>query len=436
MKHRRYTLSEPGETRSLAFDGQSYAAECFSLGAGTEDALRELRGLVGETLVNKILESDPQPMILKATDILDEVGPVNGQRVWEWGYWKFQVTESVLMSKLAPAMRGAPGYRGHLASSEHRDASLRTLWFGLDRQTNKLSAIVYILPGDASLRAGIRNAAAFGNLEREYRLSLAPRTLTFDKKDSNQIIDFGDAQEKKEISLDLVRFTGTKGARMKSPMMLSAEQSKNRATGSGGKKMARYEFDTLKELVADADVQEYLNGQVQQRLGALSAEQQMKVLAGVPVETLLAHEAVKPYASRPTRDDVLKSLTADELKAALSANEDLLGAATEAVAENQAKREEIQKSSLKIFADLGLPEADGASLYLLMGSQIVAAKDPAAEAKRIGELRLSSLGGKPGGADLKGKQGGSAAPAEAIDAGDSAGLLAKGRERLKSARGW
>lgn len=427
MKQKTYSLTLDG--------GKAYALSSYSLAQDREAALTRLRSQVGSGMMDTVLSLDPEPMILKAVDLLDETDSVNGERTWLWGYWKFQVSQSVLLSKLAPAMKAAAGYRGHLPSGEHKDSVIRTLWFGLDPETNSLSAIVYVSRRDEQLRAGILEAIAFNVLEREYRLSLAPRDLTFDKNDPNRIIDFGDASAKKEISLDLVRYTGTKAARMKSAVLLSAEEADEadytiQLPGKGGRKM-RYEFESIADLMKDPDVQLSVDREVEKRLAALTGEQLGKVLSAAPLDQIKGLPAVKPYFERPTKEEVLKTLSAEDVKAALSGNHSLLAAAGEVMESVTEKYDETQRTSLELMTseEIGLTARQAATVWALAGGEILLSKDPLVVVKQKAEAYKLSMGGSVGPVSVKGGvvAGGAPESAEAI--------LTAGRDRLNKFRG-
>ena len=377
----------------LSFDGAAYAASVYALAGSADSQVAELRRIVGDSIIDRVLKFDPQPMIMKAVDILDEGDMKNGLRTWIWGRWGFYLTQTTLQTKLAPVLKLAPGYRGHMSSGDHQDAVLRTLWCDLDSSTGKLTAIVHVLPRDMNLRAAIAEAVEMGTVEREYRLSLAPRELTFDKTDSNMIIGFGDVHQQKEMSLDLVRYTGTKAARMKTAMMLNADDTDNKDTVRGGRAM-EFAFKSLDELRNSDVVQMVVDQEVNKKLNTLSADQQMKVLSGVPVETLLKHEAVKPFATRQTREEVLKSLSADELKGALSANTELMRAATEQVEAQVKNLNELEEKCLTHLKEtMKLSEADANKLWLMNGATICSLKDPIAECDRLGKLFVGALSG-------------------------------------------
>lgn len=288
-------------TLNLERDLQSCEFSLFVLGADEDAAKNEtLKKYFGANLA-KVLTLDPSPVLVMARGLLDPGGTEGGKPYWYFGKNKygFKVTLDVWEKEFVPALTSAPMFPGHQTKMEQYEAELsHIVWAGIDNGSP--SAVVWA--HDEDLKKRMLRAGAINALRKTFFNSLAMR-LDVDRQ--NKVVLHVLTPD--QTSLDYVRWPAGEDTGIKEPLVLSQDNP-----DQGGSKMFELKVNSLAELLSHPDVGAMLGIEVERRLAL--PDNRAKVLASATLDELKTHHKdVAELAKRPTRAEVLASLSKDDV---------------------------------------------------------------------------------------------------------------------------
>ncbi len=268
----------------------------------------------------KILALDPNPMFLLDTNILEK-GPLkNGLQTWIFGWYGIWLTTERFVTEMAPRLIGATVDRGHNEAGGWDRMVGNVVWAGMASLAGNRwnlgdlngtpSEVTYLKPNFPEIREAVRIAEAQGTLDREFCKSLRVRL------DADETMEVKKFKDEKSWGVDFVREGGVKGAGAKRAVML------NHNEGDG----AMLTFNSNEEMLAHPDVKKMIGERVEAEMG--NPDRMKRIVLSAPIEMVRERTDVKPLLERPTREEVLKSLTTGEIEIALAGSMDLRTAAT------------------------------------------------------------------------------------------------------------
>jgi hypothetical protein len=271
------------------------------------------------------------------------------------------------------------------------------VWVGME--SGSPTCYEYIHAGDGTLRKAIRLANAKGTMGREFPQSL--RVFLGVNPQTNQVNKWIDVDE---WSNDLVRVRGTKGSGIKGVLLNKRE---------GDPAMPVYTFNNDEELMNSQVVKALVESRAKELIGDTAKVKEITLSA--PLDMVRERKDVAEMFARPTREDVLKSLKADEIQVALSGNSELRSTVSAYLAKDDKAQAEFDAEARKVLGEAGLTEGEVAltmSTHKFSDRDLAKVKDTAQSLKRIvnkdpgasqkpqtQEAALSGPDGVPGAAD-------------------------------------
>lgn len=358
------------EIFKLDVSPEHYSASLFRLKDGEDPLKNEVLLLAFGGSLPNVLAEDPAPMLFKARHLLDPYeGMYLGKPAFYFGKNKygFIVTLDVWEREFVPSLTGAPHFPGH--QTDTYEAELGHLkWVGLDDGVP--SALIY--PTDEDYRRRLRLAAAQGVLSKTFPVSLAMQLQVKLNRTTGKKEVVG-VQRKDQVSLDLVRWTGTERARIEEPELLNSGKVYT---------MLEIKVESLSDLLTHKDTQRLLQDEVSRLMQ--DPETRKKLFATATVAELSEVNAeVKKLSERKSREDVLKSITKDDLpvlKEHVLSNEELRGAVA---GEITSLNEEVKKF---------VSETAKPILEAKLGAELAAAQLAANDFSHCDETRVHALG--------------------------------------------